>query len=71
MGISEIFSENADLKGILESGESLAVSEIVHKASFEIDEKGAEAAAATGKPNIFVNYYKSKHVPHEKSNLEI
>lgn len=43
-----MFSGNADLKGLLESGETLSVSDIVHKATLEIDEKGAEAAAGTG-----------------------
>lgn len=49
MGITEIFSDSANLRGILDSGEQLRVSDVVHKAVIEIDEKGSEAAAATGK----------------------
>lgn len=45
MGISEIFTENADLGGLLESGERLPVSDVVHRTFFEIDEEGAEAVA--------------------------
>ncbi|NXL41116.1 A1AT antiproteinase, partial [Podilymbus podiceps] len=45
MGITEIFSNNADLSGI--SGSNLQVSQAVHKALLEVDEAGTEAAGAT------------------------
>ena len=48
LGIREIFTEDADLSGILESRERLKVSKGVHKASIKVDEKGSEAAAAAG-----------------------
>ncbi|KAM9858170.1 alpha-1-antitrypsin homolog [Aulostomus maculatus] len=47
MGITDIFSAQAGLSGISE-GQKLAVSEVVHKATLDVDEAGAEAAAATG-----------------------
>ncbi|KAM9858952.1 alpha-1-antitrypsin-like protein GS55-MS [Aulostomus maculatus] len=47
MGITDIFSAQADLSGISE-GQKLVVSEVVHKATLDVDEAGAEAAAATG-----------------------
>lgn len=48
MGMEGMFSGNGDLNGILESGEPLRVSDVIHKAFIEIDENGSEAAAASG-----------------------
>lgn len=48
MGMTEIFSDNANLGDLLDSNENLKVSDVVHKAFLEIDETGTEAAAATG-----------------------
>ncbi|NXG65095.1 AACT protein, partial [Hemiprocne comata] len=46
MGITEVFSSNADLSGI--SGRhGLHVSEAIHKAVLEVGESGTEAAGAT------------------------
>lgn len=45
--MTEIFSNGDDLSGLLESGQPLQVSDVVHKAIIEIDEEGAVAAAAT------------------------
>lgn len=48
MGVTEIFSETAELSGILDSVEQLKVSDVIHKAVIEIDEVGTVAAAASG-----------------------
>ena len=48
MGITEVFSDAANLRGMLDADEPLKVSDVVHKAVIEIDETGSEAAAATG-----------------------
>lgn len=45
--MTDMFSNGADLSGLLESGQPLQVSDVVHKAIIEIDEEGATAAAAT------------------------
>ncbi|KAM8920668.1 alpha-1-antiproteinase-like [Pelodytes ibericus] len=47
MGIQDLFSDAADLSGITEDAK-LKVSKAVHKAAASIDEKGTEAAGATG-----------------------
>lgn len=52
MAISDIFSDSADLSGILTSKEPLKVSEIHHSSSIDVDEQGAEAASATSKYHL-------------------
>jgi len=49
MGMEKMFSNSAEFDNLLESSEQLKVSEVVHKAFIEVNEEGAEAAAATGK----------------------
>ncbi|XP_078101268.1 alpha-1-antitrypsin-like protein CM55-MS [Sander vitreus] len=47
MGMTDMFGDRANLRGISEE-QGLAVSEVVHKATLDVDEAGATAAAATG-----------------------
>ncbi|TDH13379.1 hypothetical protein EPR50_G00056770 [Perca flavescens] len=47
MGMTDMFGGRANLTGISE-GLRLAVSEVVHQATLDVDETGAEASAATG-----------------------
>lgn len=49
MGMTTMFSDGADFSNLLESPEPLKVSDVIHKAFIEVNEDGAEAAAATGK----------------------
>ncbi|NXB81286.1 A1AT antiproteinase, partial [Donacobius atricapilla] len=46
MGITEVFSGDADLSGI-SGNQDLHVSQAIHKALLEVDEAGSEAAGAT------------------------
>lgn len=52
MGMTDIFTPAADLTGLLESGESLQISNVIHKAFIEVNEQGSEAAGATGKEHL-------------------
>lgn len=43
-----MFSNAAEFSDLLETNESLKVSEVVHKAFIEVNEGGTEAGASTG-----------------------
>lgn len=43
-----MFTDSADLSGMLQCETSLKVSNVIHKAYIEINEIGTEAAGATG-----------------------
>lgn len=49
MGLVNIFTSKSNLKGLLSPPQDLSVSNIIHQAYVNVDEKGSEAAAATGK----------------------
>lgn len=51
-----MFSNSAEFNNLLDQPEELKVSEVVHKAFIEVNEEGAEAAAATGK--ILMKFFK-------------
>jgi Serpin (serine protease inhibitor) len=48
LGMERMFTDAAEFDDMLEGHEPLKVSEVVHKAFIEVNEEGAEAAAATG-----------------------
>ncbi|XP_014869815.1 uncharacterized protein LOC106934436 [Poecilia latipinna] len=64
MGMADMFGDRADLGGITEE-QKLAVSEVVHQATLDVDETGATAAAATGIGFIPLSFH---YVPELKFN---
>ncbi|XP_056233244.1 serpin A3-5-like isoform X1 [Seriola aureovittata] len=64
MGMTDMFGDRADLSGISE-GQKLAVSEVVHQATLDVDEAGAIATAATG---IGITLLSFRHIPVLKFN---
>ncbi|XP_040897355.1 serine protease inhibitor 2.1-like [Toxotes jaculatrix] len=64
MGMTDMFGDRADLTGISE-GQKLAVSEVVHQATLDVDEVGATATGATG---IGITLLSFRHIPVLKFN---
>jgi serpin B len=49
LGLARVFDERAELHGITRSADAkLFVADALHAASFDVDERSARAAAATG-----------------------
>lgn len=63
MGMTDMFGDRANLTGISEA--ILAVSEVVHQATLDVDEAGATAAAATG---VGIMLMSLRHTPVLKFN---
>lgn len=54
--MTEIFSDNANLGGLLtESNVPLKVSDVIHKAFVEVTEKGTEAGKLPSKSGVICN----------------
>ncbi|NXP61164.1 A1AT protein, partial [Chloropsis cyanopogon] len=68
MGITEVFSGNADLSGI-NGNHNLQLSQAIHKAVLEVDESGTEAAGATAA--IFTRGYRPPTVKFNRPFLAL
>lgn len=50
--MAEMFTPRANFNRLLDGGDPLSVSDVIHKAFIEVNEEGAEAAAATCKKRL-------------------
>lgn len=48
MGMTTMFSDDANFSDMLNIKEAIKISTVLHKAFIEVNELGTEAAAATG-----------------------
>jgi len=48
LGFKQLFTDSADFSSLLDSPEPLKVGKVIHQAFIDVNEEGAEAAAATG-----------------------
>jgi len=48
LGMTRMFSKDAEFPNMLKSNETIQVSQVIHKAFIEVNEEGTVAAAATG-----------------------
>ncbi|KAJ8401537.1 hypothetical protein AAFF_G00378540 [Aldrovandia affinis] len=62
MGITDVFQSTANLTGISEKG-NLVVSKVIHKATLDMDEAGAKAAAATAVEIMLKSAFIYHHSP--------
>lgn len=52
MGLGEIFTNAANFSNMIEGVQNLKIAKVIQKAFIEVNEEGAEAAAATGTINF-------------------
>lgn len=55
MGMTSMFRYGYDLSGLLNNPMELKVSDVIHKATIEINEENTEATGATGELDLFYN----------------
>lgn len=56
MGLGQIFADDAEFPYMIDGVGNLTISKIAQKASFEINEEGGVASAATGKLFYVLTY---------------
>lgn len=64
MGMTNMFNDEATFDELLEEKQPLKISDVVHKAFIEVNEEGAEAAAATGNAHIWAWWCSLHFVRH-------
>lgn len=70
LGMGQAFSDAADFSAMTEDKEPICIGSVVHKAFLEVDEEGAEAAAATGVAMVYATALPRQEPPRAEFHAD-
>ena len=70
LGMGQAFSDAADFSAMTENKEPICIGSVVHKAFLEVDEEGAEAAAATGVAMVYATALPRQEPPRAEFHAD-
>ena len=70
LGMGQAFSDAADFSAMTEDKEPICIGSVVHKTFLEVDEEGAEAAAATGVTMVYATALPTQEPPRAEFHAD-